>query len=122
MASREPSEPTDAQPSLLAQLHGQPARASRNRHFDFFQQPAARRARRLLHFLQSVERDLLSAADGGAVEVHRLPRGSRVSLELRFPRLEGTRTAFLHPEEFALLLRNPACRSLLSHLLDEETA
>lgn len=85
---------------------------SRNRNFELFQQPAARRAHRLHLLLQQLERELLACAERDTVQV-RLDGYSqddgppRRVLEIVDDELRLRRQVYLSEEELDLLMKVP---------------
>ncbi len=97
------------------------ARLSRNRHFDLFADPRARRAIRLHRYLQGLAR-ALAEADADDLAVHRA--GGEVAgdyaLRIEFPVVHGRRTAYLSETELRLLAEHaPEVARLLDRRLEE---
>jgi hypothetical protein len=86
---------------------------SRNRNFELFHSPAARRALRIHRMLRQLEKDLLRHATRGTLRVIRLP-GDRVMLELEVPHLKLRRRVFLEEAELALIAQVPEVARLLA--------
>jgi hypothetical protein len=83
-------------------------RLSRNRNFELHAQPIGEEARRLHRFLRAVERDLSAAEQ---VTVARSDAGWTVTLA--FPAVRLTRVVSLTPEEYEILVEDPAVRARL---------
>src|SRR5262249_55676035 len=96
---------------LIERLRQDPRALSRNRNFHAFDDPSLLRARRVFRLLRSIERDLLACGQGGGVHV--AAEGRLVKISVSLGSVSGTRTAFLHPREFDLLLSNPDIREIL---------
>ena len=80
------------------------ARLSRNRHFALYQDPRARRAIRLHHYLESVERAVRDHyTEISVAEVEREDTAGPYALRIEFPVLRGTRTAYLRKQEIEFL-------------------
>ena len=80
---------------------------SRNRHFLALSSPEGRRAVRIARHLRSIERDVLA---GWPVRAE--PRDGRVLVTVAYR--GGTRSAWLSPGEYRMLLANPAVRLALA--------
>lgn len=100
---------------LLARLREN--RVSRNRNFELFHSPAARRALRIHRMLRQLEKDLVRHAGRGTLRVIRLPQ-NRVIVELEVPHLRLKRRVFLEEAELALMAQVPEVARLLAP--DEE--
>jgi len=93
---------------------------SRNKNFEAYDDPMVRRAVRLYHHLESVERDLLSLASGGAASLEGVERhDDRMVVRLQFHDEEARRVSFLSMTDWQLLLENPDVRELLDDLIEE---
>ncbi len=99
---------------IIVRLQDNPRSLSRNRNFSTFEQPAARRARRVARYLRSLAADILGERGPGQVQVQRVRQGQRCMIQLRFPALASSRTAYLSPDEFELLLARPGLRDALA--------
>jgi len=94
-------------------------KVSRNRNFDLFQVPAARRALRVHLMLQQLERDLLDCASrDGVVRLDGYVGGEgaeprRRVLEIDDGEMKLRRRVYLTEEEVSLLLEVPLIASLL---------
>ena len=80
---------------------------SRNRNFNLFRDPRARRALTLYRYLRSVAKDVRANAE--SLTVHEIDDGETVgefALRLDFPVLHGHRTAYLRSTELALLAQD----------------
>ena len=104
-----------ADEELLAKLRAR--EVSRNRNFDLFDRPSARRALRLHLLLQQLERSLLQRRHGRSVKL--LGRNGcngeerRYVLEIEDEELRLRRQVFLSERELALLLEQPDIARLL---------
>jgi hypothetical protein len=79
---------------------------SRNRHFHTFETPEGRRALKLARRLRGLARDVRRCAERGSPpEVRRDGSAEEVRIALHFDALAARRTAYLSPEEYALLRR-----------------
>lgn len=97
-------------------LQGAPP-ASRNQAFEAYEDPRFARAVRIYQFLASVKDDLEALrARGAAVKVSVLDEGARVALVLAYETERICRTAYLSPEEWALLSEAPGFEALLEAL------
>jgi hypothetical protein len=93
---------------------------SRNRNYEAFEDPKVKRAMRLYRHLRSLERDLLSLAEGGSAELEAVEcEGDVVTVRLSFSGRGGQRTSFLSAREWALLLENETVHDILLSLVDE---
>jgi hypothetical protein len=93
---------------------------SRNKNFEAYDDPMVRRAVRLYHHLESVERDLLSLASGGSASLEGVERrDDRMVVRLKFHDEEARRVSFLSMTDWRLLLENPEVRSILDELIAE---
>ena len=79
---------------------------SRNRHFLALSSPEGRRAVRIARHLRSIEQDLARGWPARAEH-----RDGRVLLTVTFR--GGSRSAWLTPVEYRMLLANPAARAAL---------
>lgn len=92
----------------LAQMRHAGAALSRNRNFELYEPPAARRLLRLHRWLRQLELDLQRCAAQGEVRL-RSPRERSSNhpranvLELAIPSLRFRRTVYLDEEELRLL-------------------
>lgn len=102
---------------LLARLRHEGQALSRNRNFELFQQPAARRALKLHLHLQRLERDLLRFASRGRITLQAAPAeagaGGRVVIEIVVPALAMRRQVYVSPDELQLLLEKPEIARIL---------
>lgn len=86
---------------------------SRNRNFDLFKHPAARRALRLHLMLRQLERDLVDHAQRDAVvRLNGYANGRRV-VEIEDSELKLVRRIYLTDDEVSLLLEIPVIANLL---------
>ncbi len=94
---------------LVERLHdpGQPL--TRNRHFHTFETPEGRLALKVARRLRGLQRDILRCAeDGGGTQMSRdAQEHGEPRIEIRLALGRGTRTSYLSPDEFELLLRLP---------------
>ncbi len=89
------------------------AKLSRNRHFNLFEDPRARKALRMHRYLKSIVADV--TANEGEILVTEVLSGDRYALRLEFPCLHGHRIAFLSELELELLAEEaPAIAELLA--------
>lgn len=90
------------------------AQLSRNRHFNLFEDPRARRALRMHRYLMSIVADL--EANEGELTVTTVEDAEgRYALRLEFPCLHGHRVAFLSELELELLAEDaPAIAELIA--------
>lgn len=96
------------------------ARLSRNRHFDLFNDPRARRAIRLHRYLIGLARDVRAHGHEMTVTVVGGDEGN-VALCIELPTLHGRRTAYLSRTELDLLAEEaPGVALLLGAHLDRE--
>ena len=80
---------------------------SRNRHYQLFRDPHARRGLKLFRYLQSVIHDLrLYAQDVKIDRVVDQQKSGEFALQLRFPMVHGFRTAYLRPFEVRLIAQD----------------
>ena len=80
------------------------ARLSRNRHYALYQDPRARRAIRLHHYLESVEQAVREHhTEISVAQVERDDTVGPYELRIDFPVLRGTRTAYLREQELEFL-------------------
>ena len=98
---------------------------SRNKNFHTFSEPKARRALRIVRHLRDLQADVLAGASCAAPTHPVGPAGAQdggcgddagadcVVVRLEYPELRATRTAYLSPQEYALLLEDPGVRSRL---------
>ncbi len=105
-----------ADEELLARLRAR--EVSRNRNFDLFDRPSARRALRLHLLLQELERSLLQRRQGHSVKLRPRRNGCngeerRYVLEIEDEELRLRRQVFLSERELALLLEQPDIARLL---------
>ncbi|MEE2755972.1 MAG: hypothetical protein VYA30_04905 [Myxococcota bacterium] len=80
---------------------------SRNRHFQLFRDPNARRGLKLYRYLQSVIRDVRQYAH--ELSVHEVVDGNQAgayALRLTFPMIHGHRIAYLRETELTLLAQD----------------
>jgi len=79
---------------------------SRNRHFHTFETPEGRRALKLARRLRGLARDVQRCTERGSPPDVRTDAGAdEVRIALHFDALAARRTAYLSPEEYALLRR-----------------
>ena len=82
-------------------------RLSRNRHYQLFRDPYARRGLKLYRYLQSVIRDVrLYAHELSVQEVIDGKQAGAYALRLTFPMIHGHRTAYLREMELTLLAQD----------------
>jgi hypothetical protein len=94
---------------------GAPEPLTRNRHFEVFGDSHGRLALRVYRHLRSLQRDILSAAEGPvAVERDCDGKSENVRLRIALPGRRGIRTAYLTTDELELLLEAPGIRSRLA--------
>jgi hypothetical protein len=89
---------------------------SRNRNFELFQQPTARRALRVHLMLRQLEKDLLRHADGASIRVQTADAGPQegpLILEIVVPALKLRRRVHLRRQELELLCQNPEIARIL---------
>jgi hypothetical protein len=87
---------------------------SRNRHFHTFETPEGRRALKLARRLRALARDVRRCTERGAPPEVRTDAGAEeVRIALEFDALAARRTAYLSPEEYALLRRVPGMAEVL---------
>ena len=86
---------------IVRRLRADGSSMSRNRNFHTFEDPKAMRALRIVRQLRSLE----SALPDRAITV--TSEGDVVSLLVRYPELNATRTAYLTHDEWELLLAGP---------------
>lgn len=95
---------------------------SRNRNFHTFAEPKARRALRIVRHLRDLEADVKAGspddvcalrADHQADDPGDGLSESTVAVRVEYPKLRATRTAYLSPQEFALLLEDPGVSARL---------
>jgi len=100
---------------LVERLVAEGGPLSRNRHFHTFDTPEGRSALRIARRLRALQRDVLRClADGGRVEVRRLPdRPAAHDLEMCLFHRVGTHRAFLGREELELLRALPGVAEAL---------
>jgi hypothetical protein len=90
---------------------------SRNRHFHTFETPEGRRALRLAKRLRGLAADVQRCVERGSPpEVRTDARAEEVRIALHFDALAARRTAYLSPEEYALLRRVPGMTDALGEL------
>ena len=85
---------------------------SRNRNFHTFADPQARRALRIVRHLRDLEADLKGRRECAA-GAHADDGSETVQVRLEYPALKASRTAYLSPQEFALLLQDPGVSASL---------
>jgi hypothetical protein len=113
-ARHEQGAATTAVHQWVARIRREGERMSRNKNFELYQNPTARRALRLHHLLLRLERDLLRHAGRSTVRLLPPPSGSsRAVLELTIPHLRLVRRVFLEPEELHLLRESSEIAELL---------
>lgn len=106
---------------LVARLRAGKERLSRNRNFDFFEQPHAKLALRRHHYLQRLERDLLHLGPDGVVTLREEsgPGGqTRLVLSWDMPGLRLRRLTYLTKEEVRLLRMVPEVDRVLPRAED----
>ena len=97
------------------------ARLSRNRHFNLFTNPRARRALSVHRYLTSIARDVAQNPDDICVE--RIPGDhAGYALRIEIPLVRGRRTAYVSAYELALLAEDaPEVAALLhARTIDSE--
>lgn len=88
--------------------------ASRNLAFEAYQDERFARAVRIYHYLVSVRDHLLELLGRhDDVDVTAERDGERILLRVRYQRGQLRRTAYLKPEEWALLCQEPRLRAIL---------
>lgn len=98
---------------MLTQLRAN--RLSRNRNFELFDRPDARRALRVHLLLRQLERHL--HACGSETTIRALPQESGdLVVEINDPSLRLRRSVYLSRDEFALLVQDPAIARLFPGL------
>jgi hypothetical protein len=103
---------------LLHRLRQDGANLSRNRNFEYFEDPAARQTLRHYQRILRLEKDLLACARQGTVRlcVNTLALdGSTHSLiiEMEIPALRFKRQVFLEEQELRMLREKPVLAALL---------
>lgn len=102
---------------ILARLRSKTSGLSRNRHFEVFENPVARRALRLHLMLRKLEKDLIDYARNGTVRIKLLepePSGESLNvLQIDHPGLKLKRRIFLSSEEIDLLRQSPRIAKIL---------
>lgn len=79
---------------------------SRNRHFHTFETPEGKKALKLARRLRGLARDVRRCAERGSPpDVRRDEAREEVRIALHFDVLAARRTAYLTPDEYALLRR-----------------
>lgn len=92
--------------------------ASRNVAFEAYQDPRFARAVRIYNYLVSVRDQVAELlGEGDDVNVEITESADQVVLQVRYQRGQIRRTAFLKPEEWALLRDEPGLRPLLEGAL-----
>lgn len=103
--------------AFLSLMRESGTRLSRNRNFDLFENPCARRAHRIHQMLTQLEKDLIWHAREGtriSVDEGADEEGAvRFRLEITAPTLRLKRTVFLRPFEMDLLMQSPRVARLL---------
>ncbi len=88
--------------------------ASRNLAFEAYEDERFARAVRIYHYLVSVRDQLLELLQrDDDVQLSVCEEDARVVLRVRYQRGQLRRTAYLKPEEWALLREEPALRDVL---------
>ena len=97
---------------LVRRLRDDGRSMSRNKNFHTFAEPKTRRALRIVRHLRDLEADLLSGRvrDPNASSD---PHDQTVAVRLEYPELRATRTAYLSPQEYAMLLEEPGVSAVL---------
>jgi hypothetical protein len=102
---------------MLVRLRSQSSGLSRNRNFELFENPVARRALRLHLMLRKLEKDLIDFARAGTARIKLLestgPGESLNVLQIDHPGLKLKRRIFLSSEELALLRQSPQVAKIL---------
>lgn len=97
---------------IVRRLRDDPAAMSRNRNFHAFVDPTGFRALRIARHLRSVERAVRGGASCQAERPAQADGLVRVRME--HPEIRATRTAYLSPQEYAMLLEDPEVCALLA--------
>jgi hypothetical protein len=92
---------------------------SRNRNFELFKNPAARRALQIHLLLRQLEKELtrLATSDSGKVAVEE--HNGRVVIQIDDPSLRLRRSVYLSRDEVRLLLQEPAVARLFGRSVNE---
>lgn len=86
---------------------------SRNRNFELFKTPQARRALRVHLLLQKLEEDLSAMARNSSANVALEDQGGTVVVRMEDTSLSLKRRVYLSRAELAILLQEPAIADLL---------
>lgn len=100
---------------LVARLLDSSEPLSRNRHFHTFDNPDGRRALRISRQLKSLAKDIVEQDRAGKpLRVSCQREGDQlIRVQLDFLMLKATRTAYLSPQEYDLLMRLDEVRAVL---------
>ncbi|MFN7133529.1 MAG: hypothetical protein ACK4N5_15740 [Myxococcales bacterium] len=100
---------------LVARLLDREQPLSRNRHFHAFDNPDGRKALKISRQLRSLARDIVEQERSGKPlrVVCERDGAELVRVQLDFLMLKATRTAFLSPQEFDLLMRDHEVRAVI---------
>jgi hypothetical protein len=105
----------------LHQLRQHGALLSRNRNFELYEHPAARRVLRLHHWLSQLRLDLQRCAESGRVQLRSTSDGEASRdgrrghvIELEMPALRFRRTVYLDAEELLLLCEDTRIAMILA--------
>jgi hypothetical protein len=99
---------------LVERLHDPAKPLSRNRHFHTFDNPLGKAALKVSRMLTALQKDIAQAHAAGIVPtVLRVDDGENLRIEVKIPRLKGTRSTRLDPAEFELLCALPGMREAL---------
>lgn len=99
---------------VVAMLRREGRSLSRNRNYDLFEHPLARRALKVHHHLRRLEQDLLRHARSCRLRLrpaHADPLRSVIEMEV--PALRLKRRIYLEAEELAFLRENPKIAQIL---------
>jgi hypothetical protein len=100
----------------LRQLRQRGVLLSRNRNFELYEHPAARRILRLHHWLNQLQLDLQRCTERGSVRLRPVigsNRERRHILELEMPTLRFRRTVYLDADELLLLRQDRRMATIL---------
>jgi hypothetical protein len=98
----------------VERLHDPARPLSRNRHFHTFDNPLGKAALKVSRMLTALQKDIEQArAQGQSPQVTRIDTGEDVRIEVKVPKLKGTRTTRLEVAEFELLCALPGMREAL---------
>lgn len=102
---------------MLVLLRREGARLSRNRNYELYEKPDARRALKLHLMLRNLERQLgfYARYEGAKIRVRSVTGdSSRRVIEIWVPSLRLKRTVYLYTRELALLRETPELEAMLA--------